>query len=102
GAADEILAVLKNETFKNPEKKMEIEKLLNKIKDQEFDQLVSIGKLITDFQEGGDSGGGKANDDEGLDDDLGVAVEFEENEEDDEDSDPDMVQEEDDEEDEEP
>ncbi|XP_010498549.1 PREDICTED: DExH-box ATP-dependent RNA helicase DExH12 [Camelina sativa] len=102
GAADEILAVLKNETFKNPEKKMEIEKLLNKIKDNEFDQLVSIGKLITDFQEGGDSGGGKANDDEGLDDDLGVAVEFEENEEDDEDSDPDMVQEEDDEEDEEP
>ncbi|XP_010459790.1 PREDICTED: DExH-box ATP-dependent RNA helicase DExH12 [Camelina sativa] len=102
GAADEILAVLKNETLKNPEKKMEIEKLLNKIKDQEFDQLVSIGKLITDFQEGGDSGGGKADDDEGLDDDLGVAVEFEENEEDDEDSDPDMVQDEDDEEDEEP
>ncbi|EOA39471.1 hypothetical protein CARUB_v10008066mg [Capsella rubella] len=102
GAADEILAVLKNETFRNPEKKMEIEKLLNRIGSQEFDQLVSIGKLITDFQEGGDSGGGKANEDEGLDDDLGVAVEFEENEEDDEESDPDMVQEEDEEEDEEP
>ncbi|KAG7592451.1 P-loop containing nucleoside triphosphate hydrolase [Arabidopsis thaliana x Arabidopsis arenosa] len=102
GAADEILAVLKNDTFRNPEKKMEIEKLLNHIENHEFDQLVSIGKLITDFQEGGDSGGGKADEDEGLDDDLGVAVEFEENEEDDDESDPDMVQEEDDEEDEEP
>ncbi|XP_024008125.1 LOW QUALITY PROTEIN: DExH-box ATP-dependent RNA helicase DExH12 [Eutrema salsugineum] len=102
GAADEILAVLKNETVKNIEKKIEIEKLLNPISNQDFDQLVSIGKLITDFQEGGDSGGGKASEDEGLDDDLGVAVEFEENEEDDEESDPDMVQEEDDEEDEEP
>ncbi|KAG7655025.1 Helicase C-terminal [Arabidopsis suecica] len=102
GAADEILAVLKNDAFRNPEKKMEIEKLLNKIENHEFDQLVSIGKLITDFQEGGDSGGGRANDDEGLDDDLGVAVEFEENEEDDEESDPDMVQEDDDEEDDEP
>ncbi|AAD30595.1 Putative RNA helicase [Arabidopsis thaliana] len=102
GAADEILAVLKNDAFRNPEKKMEIEKLLNKIENHEFDQLVSIGKLITDFQEGGDSGGGRANDDEGLDDDLGVAVEFEENEEDDEESDPDMVEEDDDEEDDEP
>ncbi|CAA7040048.1 unnamed protein product [Microthlaspi erraticum] len=102
GAADEILAVLKNEAVRNPEKKMEIENLLNPIPGPVFDQLVSIGKLITDFQEGGDSGGGNANEDEGLDDDLGVAVEFEENEEDDEESDPDMVQEEDDEEDEEP
>ncbi|RID53701.1 hypothetical protein BRARA_G01078 [Brassica rapa] len=105
GAADEILAVLKNDAVKNSEKKAEIQKLLNPIPDQihqVFDQLVSIGKLITDFQEGGDSGGGKENVDEGLDDDVGVAVEFEDNEEDGEESDPDMVQEEDDEEDEEP
>ncbi|CAH2036677.1 unnamed protein product [Thlaspi arvense] len=106
GAADEILAVLKNETVKNPEKKMEIGKLLNPADEKQlndvFGQLVIIGKLITDFQEGGDSGGGKANEDEGLDDDVGVAVEFEENEEDDEESDPDMVQDEDDEEDDEP
>ncbi|KAF1001347.1 hypothetical protein AG4045_010232, partial [Apium graveolens] len=31
GAADEILAVLKNDTFKNADKKKEIEKLLNEI-----------------------------------------------------------------------
>uniref|UniRef100_A0A0D3D7Q5 Helicase ATP-binding domain-containing protein n=1 Tax=Brassica oleracea var. oleracea TaxID=109376 RepID=A0A0D3D7Q5_BRAOL len=105
GAADEILAVLKNDAVKNSEKKAEIQKLLNPMPDQihqVFDQLISIGKLITDFQEGGDSGGGKENVDEGLDDDVGVAVEFEDNEEDGEESDPDMVQEEDDEEDEEP
>ncbi|VVA92046.1 unnamed protein product [Arabis nemorensis] len=83
---------------------VEIEKLLNPTQDHNkvFDELVSIGKMITDFQEVSDSGANKASEDEGLDDDVGVAVEFEENEEDDEESDPDMVQEEEDEEDEEP
>uniref|UniRef100_A0A803P6U2 RNA helicase n=1 Tax=Cannabis sativa TaxID=3483 RepID=A0A803P6U2_CANSA len=42
GAADEILALLKNDVLKNPEKKKEIEKLLNPIPNQVFDQLVSI------------------------------------------------------------
>ncbi|TYJ15772.1 hypothetical protein E1A91_A10G205900v1 [Gossypium mustelinum] len=94
GAADEILAVLKNEGIKNPDKKKEIEKLLNPIPSQVFDQLVSIGKLITDYQDGGDvAGGAAANGDEGLDDDVGVAVEFEENEDEEEESDLDMVQE---------
>ena len=95
GAADEILAVLKNESFKNPDKKKEIEKLLNPIPNHVFDQLVSIGRLITDYQEGGDAAGSAvANGDDALDDDVGVAVEFEENEEEEEDSDLDMVQEE--------
>lgn len=95
GAADEILAVLKNETVKNPDKKKEIEKLLNPIPNQVFDQLVSIGRLITDFQEGVDApGSATANGDDSLDDDVGVAVEFEENEEEEEESDLDMVQEE--------
>jgi pre-mRNA-splicing helicase BRR2 len=94
GAADEILAVLKNETIKNPDKKKEIEKLLNPIPNPVFDQLVSIGRLITDYQDGGDAAGpAAANGDDALDDDVGVAVEFEENEEDDEESDLDMVQE---------
>ncbi|KAL0296224.1 UNVERIFIED_CONTAM: DExH-box ATP-dependent RNA helicase DExH12 [Sesamum radiatum] len=52
GAADEILAVLKNETIKNPDKKKEIEKLLNPIPNHTFDQLVSIGRLITDYHDG--------------------------------------------------
>ncbi|XWS57028.1 hypothetical protein CRYUN_Cryun09bG0136400 [Craigia yunnanensis] len=94
GAADEILALLKNEGIKNLDKKKEIEKLLNPIPSQVFHQLVSIGKLITDYQDGGDGGGGSTvNGDEGLDDDVGVAVEFEENEDEEEESDLDMVQE---------
>ncbi|XP_057451214.1 DExH-box ATP-dependent RNA helicase DExH12-like [Lotus japonicus] len=98
GAADEILAVLKNDVFKNSEKKKEIEKLLNHIPDNVFDQMVSIGKLITDFQEAGDAPAA-ADGDGGLDDDVGVAVEFEENEEDDDESDLDVVQEEEEDED---
>lgn len=94
GAADEILAVLKNETVKNPDKKKEIERLLNPIPNHIFDQLVSIGRLITDFQDGGDAAGPTAaNGDDALDDDVGVAVEFEENEDEEEESDLDMVQE---------
>ncbi|GMJ00673.1 embryo defective 1507 [Hibiscus trionum] len=100
GAADEILAVLKNEGIKNPDKKEEIEKLLNPIPSQVFDQLVSIGKLITDYHENGDGAeGSAANEDEGLDDDVGVAVEFEEDENEEEESDLDMVQEDEEEED---
>lgn len=99
GAADEVLSVMKNDKFKNPDKKKEIEKLLNPISNQLFDQLVSIGRLITDYQDGGDAAGPtNAATDEGLDDDIGVAVEFEEDEEE-EDSDYDQVQEESDEED---
>lgn len=100
GAADEILAVLKNDTLKNPDKKKDIEKLLNPIPSQVFDQLVSIGRLITDFQDAGSDAAGSnaANGEDALDDDVGVAVEFEENEEDDEESDLDIVQEDDDEE----
>ncbi|KAL7610342.1 hypothetical protein Lser_V15G09871 [Lactuca serriola] len=100
GAADEILAVLKNDALKNPDKKKDIEKLLNSIPNQVFDQLVSIGRLITDFQDaGGDAAGSNAaNGEDALDDDVGVAVEFEENEEDDEKSNLDIVQEDDEEE----
>ncbi|KAL7257909.1 hypothetical protein ACSBR1_004099 [Camellia fascicularis] len=72
GAADEILSVLKNET------------------------LVSIGKLINDYHDAGDAGGSTAaanGGDDALDDDVGVAIEFEENEEEEEESDLDVVQE---------
>ncbi|KAL8523834.1 hypothetical protein ACS0TY_013707 [Phlomoides rotata] len=94
GAADEILSVLKNDNIKNPDKKKEIEKLLNPIPNNTFDQLVFIGKLINDYHDAGDAGDAAANGDDGLDDDAGVAVEFEENEE--EESDLDMVPEDED------
>ncbi|OVA00708.1 Helicase [Macleaya cordata] len=99
GAADEVLAVLKNEKLKNPDKKKEIEKLLNAIPTSTFDSLVSMARHITDYQEGGgDAAGSNAtNPDDALDDDIGVAVEFEEDEEEEE-SDYDQVQEDDEEE----
>ncbi|KAM7525908.1 hypothetical protein LguiA_015810 [Lonicera macranthoides] len=75
GAADEILAVLKNETTRNPDKKEQIEKLLNPIPSPIFDQMVSIGGLITDYQDGGDAAGAAAtNPNDALDDDVAVAV----------------------------
>lgn len=99
GAADEILVVLKNDTIKNIDKKKEIEKLLNPISSQVFDQLVNIGKLITDYHDTSDAAEGvAASANDALDDDVGVAVEFEEDEEEEE-SDLDMVQEDDEEED---
>ncbi|GJN18769.1 hypothetical protein PR202_gb05967 [Eleusine coracana subsp. coracana] len=96
GAADEVLATLKNDKIKNPDKKKEIEKLLNTLSNQTFDQLVSIGKLITDFHDAsGDSAAAAPSGADGmdttLDDDIGVAVEFEESDEE-EDSDLDQVQ----------
>ncbi|KAL3697093.1 hypothetical protein R1sor_011169 [Riccia sorocarpa] len=90
GAADEVLAVLKNDKFKDPDKKKEIEKLLNSMSQERFTQLVSIGKLISDYHEAGEGVTGGAG--EALDDDIGVAVEFEEEEEEEE-SDLDEVQE---------
>ncbi|GAB4840532.1 DExH-box ATP-dependent RNA helicase DExH12 [Ancistrocladus abbreviatus] len=95
-AADEILAVLKNDAIKNPDKK-EIEKLLNPITSHVFDHLVSIGRLITDYQDGGDAAATTAtNCSDALDDKVGVAVELEENEDE---RDLDMVQEDEEEED---
>nr|GMD43550.1 DExH-box ATP-dependent RNA helicase DExH12-like [Ipomoea batatas] len=100
GAADEILGILKNGNIKNPDKKKEIEKFLDPIPSNIFDELVSLGKCITDYQDGSDAVvSAAANGDEGFDDDFGVAVEFEENEEGEEGSDLDMVLEDEEEED---
>ncbi|GJV19495.1 DExH-box ATP-dependent RNA helicase DExH12-like protein [Tanacetum coccineum] len=93
GAADEILAVLKNDTLKNRDKKVVIEKLLNTMPDQVFDQLVSIGRTITDFHDAGSYAGGSSV--TYGEDALGVAVEFEEIEENDDESDLDFLQEDD-------
>ncbi|KAL6142963.1 hypothetical protein ACLB2K_061238 [Fragaria x ananassa] len=98
GAADEVLAVLRNDKLRNVEKKSEIEKLLDAVSDSVFDGFVRIGARITDYEDGSD--GGAANGDERLDD-LGVSVEFEENEDNEEGSDFDLVQDDEEEEEEE-
>ncbi|VAI84780.1 unnamed protein product [Triticum turgidum subsp. durum] len=81
-AADEVLAVLKDDRTRNPDKKKVIEKLINPVSGQMFHQLVSIGKLITDFHDAVNSAGVPSVDgtDMPLDDDIGITVEFEEDE----------------------
>ena len=49
GAADEILAVLKDDTLQGPNKKKACEGLLNAIGDDSMAQLTQIGNKITDF-----------------------------------------------------
>jgi pre-mRNA-splicing helicase BRR2 len=93
GAADEVLTILKNDKVKNPDKKKEIDKLLNPIPTHMFEQFVSIGKLITDFHDASDPASASSGGDgleATMDDDIGVAVEFEEDD-DDEESDFDQV-----------
>ncbi|PON97647.1 U5 small nuclear ribonucleoprotein 200 kDa helicase [Trema orientale] len=93
GAADEILALLNGDEAVKKETQMrkEIEKLLNPISKHVFDQLVCIGRLITDYRDG--SG-------QGFDEDMGVAFNFVDDDEEEE-SVLDMVQEEEEEEEEE-
>jgi len=83
GAADEILAVLKNDRLKDKDRKKETENLLGPLAEERFALLVNLGKKITDFQSTkptGASGGGGADD---IDDAYGINVQFEESEEED-------------------
>lgn len=81
GAADEILAVLKNDKMKDRERKREIDGLLGTVTDERFALLVNLGKKITDF--GSDSSGGATGVAEGeqIDDTYGINVQFYESEE---------------------
>ena len=49
GAADEVLAVLKNDRMKDKERKKEVEGLLGSLADERFALLVNLGKKITDW-----------------------------------------------------
>lgn len=52
GAADEVLAVLKNEKLRDKERRKEIDCLLGQTDDTRYHVLVNLGKKITDY--GGD------------------------------------------------
>lgn len=52
GAADEVLAVLKNDKMRDKERRREVEQLLGPADDTRFHVLVNLGKKITDY--GGD------------------------------------------------
>lgn len=78
GAADEILAVLKNDRLKDRDKKREIDGLLGSVADERFALLVNLGKKITDF--GNESALVGINNEEQIDEQYGINVQFEESE----------------------
>eukprot|EP00879_Flechtneria_rotunda_P008744 GHRR01009158.1.p1 GENE.GHRR01009158.1~~GHRR01009158.1.p1 ORF type:complete len:300 (+),score=98.06 GHRR01009158.1:181-1080(+) len=83
GAADEVLTALKNQNKTDPERQKECQELLGAISNEKFYELVVLGKLITDFVGEGEQI--TPNEGGGLDEDIGVAVEFEDEEEEEDD-----------------
>ena len=77
-AADEVLAALKSDETRSPVRRKEVKKLLGPVSDQTFGQLVSIGRLVTDFRDAVAGDSDVDGTDMTLDDSVGVAVEFEE------------------------
>ncbi|XP_074640358.1 U5 small nuclear ribonucleoprotein 200 kDa helicase-like [Tubulanus polymorphus] len=81
GAADEVLAVLKNDRLRDKERKKEVESMLGALADERFALVVNLGKKITDW-----ATDEKMQMDENIDETYGVNVQFEESDdEDDED-----------------
>ncbi len=79
GAAEEVLGLLKDVTMRDPEKIKEITKLLPKISIDRMNKLFNLGKRITDFQLTGGAGGGINGEEEEvnkMDEEMGVAVVF--------------------------
>jgi len=85
GAADEVLAILKNDGLKDIERKREIEGILSTLTADKFNQLVNLGKRVTDYAIGteADAPASSKNED-AMDEDTGVAVIFDEESEDEE------------------
>ena len=97
GAADEVLAILKDEKMTDPRRHVEIEKLIRKVTPEKFNKFVTLGKSIQDFYTGEGEEGADVDEDKQLDEEMGVRVEFDRDEEEEEESDLDEVQEDDDE-----
>lgn len=49
GAADEVLATLKDDRLKEKEKQKEVTSLLGPLDDEKFTLLVGLGRKITDY-----------------------------------------------------
>lgn len=86
-AADMILSYLKDDALKDLDKKREIDSLVStSVPADTFAQLVSLGKKITDYGDDDDAAkggdGDTAMDESKIDDDVGVAVVFDEDEDD--------------------
>ncbi|KAG4216904.1 hypothetical protein PC116_g34615, partial [Phytophthora cactorum] len=87
-AADAVLEYLKDEDMKDFDKKKEIDDLLGvTLNPKQFNELVNLGKKITDYDtqnddEDMDTGAGAAEGDAELDERQGVAVVFDDEEDD--------------------
>lgn len=79
GAADEILAVLKNDKLKDRDRKREIDAFLGAVTDERFALLVNLGKKITDFGSETTVQLGNVNEEQ-IDETYGINVQFEESE----------------------
>jgi len=77
GAADEVLICLKDDKAKDKERKKEISALLGSMADERYALLVNLGKKITDYSAVDKDAG----DDDVIDENYGVAVQFDEDEE---------------------
>ncbi|KAH9930429.1 Sec63-domain-containing protein [Epithele typhae] len=86
-AADTVLETLKNEGMKDFDKKKEVEEILGSVSNEAFAQFVNLSKKITDYgaedEEMADPDMERKEAE--IDDEMGVAVVFDEEEEEDED-----------------
>ncbi|KAI8064474.1 Sec63 Brl domain-containing protein [Gongronella butleri] len=80
-AADDVLETLKSDGMKDLDKKREIESVIGPIQSDRFAQLVNLSKKITDYSADDkmDVDGGEG----AMDDELGVAVVFDDDEDED-------------------
>ncbi|EMD34630.1 hypothetical protein CERSUDRAFT_116803 [Gelatoporia subvermispora B] len=85
-AADAALETLKNENMKDFDKKKEIEELVGSITNETFSQLVNLSKKITDYgaEDEATMDPDMERKDAEIDDEMGVAVVFDEEEEEEE------------------
>ncbi|KAL5528515.1 BRR2 [Sanghuangporus sanghuang] len=102
-AADTVLETLKNESMKDFDKKKEIEEILGSLPNETFSQLVNLSKKITDYgvEDDEQADPDMERKDAEIDDELGVAVVFDEEEQEEEEDEGFEIRDESDEEDEE-
>ena len=86
-AADAVLESLKNENLKDFDKKKEVEEVLGSISNDEFSQLLNLSKKITDYGAEDEAmvDPDMERKDAEIDDEMGVAVVFDEEEQEEED-----------------
>ncbi|KAI7854305.1 Sec63 Brl domain-containing protein [Circinella umbellata] len=99
-AADDVLETLKTDTLKDFDKKREIESVIGTVESDKFAQLVNLSKKITDYNNEGESMDVDENGERvgAIDDEVGVAVVFDEDEDEEEEDDQFEIKEDEDEE----